>query len=200
MRQNIIAIGREFGSGGHIVAQRLAEHYGIPLYSKEMLAEIAKDGEYSEDVLERFDEKPVNLVFIPTPMGTNNISLEQGVALSEFNFLRKKADVEKESFVVLGRCAEEILSENPNLTSIFILSDKESKIKRIMEREGLDEKQAANKMKKVDKMRKTYHNFYSENKWGDSRAYDLCINTSKTGIDNAVNLIIQYVNARKNMA
>lgn len=195
MKQIIIAIGREFGSGGHVVAEKLAEHYNIPLYSKQLLSEVAKDGKYSEEILERFDEKPMNIAFIPAPIGGNSVSLEQGVAISQFNFLRKKANQEKESFVVVGRCAEDILADNPNVVSAFILGNKECKMKRVMEREGLDEKQALNKMKKVDKMRKTYHNFYCENKWGDSRTYDLCINTSKVGIDEAAELIRHYIDS-----
>lgn len=195
MKQIIIAIGREFGSGGHVVAEKLAEHYNIPLYSKQLLSEVAKDGKYSAEILERFDEKPMNIAFIPAPIGGNSVSLEQGVAISQFNFLRKKANQEKESFVVVGRCAEDILADNPNVVSAFILGNKECKMKRVMEREGLDEKQALNKMKKVDKMRKTYHNFYCENKWGDSRTYDLCINTSKVGIDEAAELIRHYIDS-----
>ena len=195
MKQIIIAIGREFGSGGHVVAEKLAEHYNIPLYSKQLLSEVAKDGKYSAEILERFDEKPMNIAFIPAPIGGNSVSLEQGVAISQFNFLRKKANQEKESFVVVGRCAEDILADNPNVVSAFIFGNKECKMKRVMEREGLDEKQALNKMKKVDKMRKTYHNFYCENKWGDSRTYDLCINTSKVGIDEAAELIRHYIDS-----
>lgn len=197
MGQIIIAVGREFGSGGHILAQKLAEHYHIPLYNKELLTEVAKDGEYSKEVLERFDEKPMNLAFIPVPVGGTTVSLEQGVAISQFNFLRKKANEEKESFVVVGRCAEEMLADNPNMVSIFVLGNKECKMKRVMEREGLDEKAALNKMKKVDKLRKTYHNFYCDVKWGDSRGYDLCINTSRVDIDTAVNMIIQYIDSKQ---
>lgn len=197
MRQIVIALGREFGSGGHIIAQKLAQHYNIPLYSKELLSELAKDGNYSKEVLERFDEKPMNIAFIPVPISGTTVSMEQDIAIKQFNFLQKKANEEKESFVVVGRCAEEILSDNPNLVSVFILGDKEAKIKRVMEREGLDEKAALAKMKKNDKMRKTYHNFYCENKWGDSRSYDICIKTGKVDIDTATAMIIKYIDSRK---
>lgn len=197
MRQIIIALGREFGSGGHIVAQKLAEHYNIPLYNKELLTELAKEGEYSQEVLERFDERPMNIAFTPIPIGGNSMSLEQGVAISQFNYIRKKANEDKESFVIVGRCADEILADNPNMVSVFILGDKECKKQRVMDREGLDEKAALAKMKKVDKMRKTYHNFYCENKWGDSRGYGVCINTSKIDFDTAVRMIVQYVDNRK---
>lgn len=196
MRQIVIAIGREFGSGGHVIAQKVAEHYNIPLYSKELLSELEKDGEYSREVLERFDEKPVNITFIPVPIGGSTISFEQEVAVKQFNFLRKKANEDKESFVVVGRCADEILEENPNLISVFILGDKDSKAKRVMEREGVDEKTALLRMKKNDKMRKTYHNFYCEHKWGDSRSYDICIKTGKINLDAAADMIIRYVDSR----
>lgn len=197
MRQIVIALGREFGSGGHIVAQKLAQHYDIPLYSKELLSELAKDGNYSREVLERFDEKPMNIAFIPVSMGGMTVSMEQDIAIKQFNFLQKKANEDKESFVVVGRCAEEILADNPNLVSVFILGDKEAKMKRVMERERLDEKAALAKMKKVDKMRKTYHNFYCENKWGDSRSYDICIKTGNVDLDVAADIIIKYIDSRK---
>lgn len=196
MRQIVIALGREFGSGGHIIAEKLAKHYNISLYSKELLKEIAKDGAYSHEMLERFDEKPLNIAFIPVPIGGTTVSMEQDIAIKQFNFLQKKANEDKESFVVVGRCADEILANNSNLVSVFILGDKESKMKRVMEREGLDEKVALNKMKKIDKMRKTYHNFYCENKWGDSRSYDICIKTGKIDVDTAVDMIVKYIDAR----
>ena len=198
MKQIIIAIGREFGSGGHLVAKKLAEHYNIPLYSKELLDEVAKDGRYSKEVLERFDEKPMNFAFIPVPAGGTTISLEQDIAIRQFNFIRKKANEEKESFVIVGRCAEEILSDNPNMISAFILGDKDTKTKRVMEREGVDEKTALNMMKKMDKMRKVYHNFYCEIKWCDSRTYDICIKIGKVDVDTATDMIIKYIDSRDN--
>lgn len=194
MKQIIISIGREFGSGGHIIAKSLAEHYNIPLYNKEILYEIAKKNGYSEQVVERYDERPINLGFMPFPVAGGVISIEQEIALKQFEFMKKKAD-NNESFVILGRCADEVLADNPNLVRIFITGDKESKILRVMEREGLDRKQAETKMKKMDKMRKTYHNFYCESKWGDSRGYDICINTTRIDYDTAKNIVAQYVDS-----
>ena len=182
MKQIVIAIGREFGSGGLKVAEMVAEHYNIPLYHKQLLDEVAKEGEYSREVVEKYDEKPINLTFMPIPLGGVTTSIEQDVAIKEFNMLRKRANEENESFVVVGRCADEILADNPNLTKVFILGDTESKAKRVMERDGIDKKAALSKMKKRDKVRKTYHNFYCENKWGDSRAYDLCISTANISL------------------
>lgn len=197
MKQVIIALGREFGSGGHIVAQKLAEHYDIPLYDKELLSELAKQGDYSKEVLERFDERPINLTFMPIPIAGSATSIEQEIAIKQFAFLRKKANEEKKSFVVVGRCADEILADNPNLTRVFVTGDKESKMRRVMEREGLDEKGALTRMKKADKIRKTYHNFYCENKWGDSRGYDLCISTDGRTPEAVADVIVRYIEAKK---
>ena len=150
MKQIIISVGREFGSGGHIVAQKIAEHYDIPIFNKELLEEMARKEGYSEKALEKYDEKPVNFGFMPLPYAGGNIPIEQEIAMKQFEFIKNKADA-GESFVIVGRCADEILAYNPNLVSVFITGDRESKIARVMDREGLDRKQAVNKMKRMDK-------------------------------------------------
>lgn len=192
----IISVGREFGSGGHEIAERLSKHYNIPLYDKEIFDHVEEKGAISKDVARYFDEKPVNPIFYPVMMDGSNLPLEQTIANHIFDFIRTKG--ETESFVIVGRCADYVLRENPNTISIFILGDREAKCKRVMEKYGLDEKAAYSKMKKADKMRKTYHNFYSDGKWGDSRSYDICVNSTKLGIDLTVDSLIAYIdNARK---
>ena len=79
------------------------------------------------------------------------------------------------------------------MISIFVLGDKEAKCKRVMEKYGLDEKAAYNRMRREDKMRKTYHNFYADGKWGDSRSYDICINSSTLGMDKTLETLIAYI-------
>ncbi|MDE5779256.1 MAG: cytidylate kinase-like family protein [Lachnospiraceae bacterium] len=195
-KQIIISVGREFGSGGHEIAERLSKHYNIPLYDKEIFDHVEEKGAISKDVARYFDEKPVNPIFYPVMMDGSNLPLEQTIANHIFDFIRTKG--ETESFVIVGRCADYVLRENPNTISIFILGDREAKCKRVMEKYGLDEKAAYSKMKKADKMRKTYHNFYSDGKWGDSRSYDICVNSTKLGIDLTVDSLIAYIdNARK---
>lgn len=196
--QVIITVGREFGSGGHELAARLAEHYGIPLYDKEIFEHVEEKGSIRADVAKHFDERPVNPMFYPTMLDGGYMSLEQTVANHIFDFIRTKGEKEKESFVIVGRCAEYVLRDNPNLVSIFVLGDKQAKIKRVMEKYGLDEKAAYNRMKREDKLRKTYHNFYAEGKWGDSRSYDLCINSSRLGMDGSFEALVAYIDlARK---
>lgn len=192
-KQIIIAIGREFGSGGHEIAERLAKHYQIPLYDKEIFEHIQEKGSISQEVAMHFDEKPINPVFYPVMFDGNHLPLEQTVANYVFDFIRTKA--ERESFVIVGRCAEYVLRENPNMISVFVLGEKEEKCKRVMEKYNLDEKAAYSRMRKEDKMRKVYHNFYADGKWGDSRCYDLCINSSTLGMEKTLDTIIHYVDA-----
>lgn len=195
MKQIIISIGREFGSGGHVVAEKLAKHYEITYYNDQFLKEVAKEGNFAEEVVEKYDEKPMNFALASMALGNGGMSLEQDIAIKQFNVLKEKAE-KGESFVVVGRCADEILSEYDCMTSVFVLSDMDSKVNRIMDREGLSEKEAINKMKKMDKMRKMYHNFYCESKWGDSRTYDICVKTNNKNIDIVVDMIIKYIDGK----
>ena len=192
-KQLIISVGREFGSGGHEIAERLAKHYDIPLYDKEIFDHVQEKGSINADVAKYFDEKPVNPIFYPVSMDGSYLPLEQTVANHIFDFIRTKGDKEKESFVIVGRCAEYVLRDNPNVISLFILGDKDVKRRRVMKKYQLDEKGALNRMRKEDKMRKTYHNFYADGKWGDSRSYDLCVNSSTLGIDKTVESLIAYI-------
>lgn len=194
-KQIIISVGREFGSGGHEIAERLAKHYNIPLYDKEIFDHVEEKGSISADVAKYFDEKPVNTMFYPMSFDGSYIPLEQTVANHIFDFIRTKGEQEQQSFVIVGRCAEYVLRDNPNMISLFILGDREVKMKRVMEKYDLDEKGALNRMKKADKMRKTYHNFYADGKWGDSRSYDLCVNSSTLGIDKTLETLITYIDA-----
>lgn len=195
-KQMILAIGREFGSGGHEIAERLATHYGIPLYDRKLIDAVADDGMISPAVVEQYDEKPLSLFFRPVPGDAVTLSMEQQIALRTFSFLNRQATARLESFVVVGRCAEAFLAGNPALTSIFILGDEEAKAARVMEKYGLDRATALRKMKRTDKMRKSYHNFYCEQSWGDSRTYDLCINSSRLGIDRTVEALIGLLDIR----
>lgn len=192
-KQIIISVGREFGSGGHEIAEGLAKHYNIPLFDKEIFEHIEENESISAEVAQFFDEKPVSPIFYPVMMDGSNLPLEQAVANHIFNFIRIKGDKEKQSFVIVGRCAEYVLRDNPNMISVFVLGDRETKCQRVMKKYDLDEKAALNLMRKEDKMRKTYHNFYADGKWGDSRSYDICINSSTLGVDKTLETLITYI-------
>lgn len=190
-KQLIISVGREFGSGGHIVAAKLAEHFGIELLDSNIIAEVAKQNNTSEEYLRKYDESARNMFFSRTINGFSN-SPEDIIAQMQFDYIKKKAEA-GESFVVIGRCSDYILRENPALIRVFILGDEEAKIKRTAEREGISEDKAKALMEQADKRRKYFHNTHSENKWGDSRSYDMTVNSSKLGLDGTAELIIKYI-------
>ncbi len=190
-KQLIISVGREFGSGGHIVAANLAKHFGLTLLDSNILADIAKEKHTSEEYLRKYDESARNLFFSRTVNGFSN-SPEEIVAQMQFDYIKSKADA-GESFVVIGRCADYILRDNPALIKIFILGDEDAKIKRTMERENLSEDKAKSRMEQCDKRRKYFHNTHTENKWGDSRSYDITVNSSKLGIDGTTELLVKYI-------
>lgn len=193
-KQLIITVGREFGSGGHIIAVKLAEHFGIQLLDSNILAEVAKKSNASEEYLKKYDESARNLFFSRTVNGFSN-SPEEIIAQMQFDYIKHKADA-GESFVVIGRCADYILRENPALVRVFVLGDTEAKIKRTAEREGISEEKAKIRMEQADKRRKYFHNTHSENKWGDSRSYDITVNSSKLGLDSTAELLIKYIELR----
>lgn len=190
-RQLIISVGREFGSGGHIVAANLAKHFGFPLLDSNILSDIAKEKNTSEDFLRKYDESARNLFFSRTVNGFSN-SPEEVVAQMQFDYIKSKADA-GESFVVIGRCSDYILRGNPGLVRVFILGDEEAKVKRVMERENLSEDKARGLMEQSDKRRKYFHNTHSDNKWGDSRSYDITVNSSKLGLEGTSELIVKYI-------
>lgn len=194
--QVIISISREFGSGGRAIAQNVAKSLNLPLYDRNILSEISnEDGNSYEDFAE-YDEKPRNPVLTRTVRGQCN-SVAQLVAEMQFDFLRDKAK-QGESFVVLGRCSEEILKEFDGLISIFIRGDEAAKLARVMEQYDLSESKAAAKIKKHDRTRRQYHNSYSTGKWGEAGSYDLCINSSKLGIDKTTDELLHYIQSRTN--
>ena len=193
-KQLIITVGREFGSGGHIIAVKLAEHFGIQLLDSNILAEVAKKSNASEEYLKKYDESARNLCFSRTVNGFSN-SPEEIIAQMQFDYIKQKSD-SGESFVVIGRCADYILRENPALVRVFVLGDTEAKIKRTAEREGISEDKAKIRMEQADKRRKYFHNTHSENKWGDSRSYDITVNSSKLGLDSTAELLIKYIELR----
>ena len=189
--QMIISISREYGSCGHEVAELVAKALGIALYDRNLLDAVAKEKDMSADKLRKFDEKPRNLLMTRNVNGYSN-AMEDVVAQMQFEYLQKKA-AEGESFVVVGRCAETALKEYEDLVKVFVMGDEQVKTGHIMKKFGLSEAEAQTKMTRHDTKRKAYHNRYSDNKWGDLRGYDLCVNSSKLGVRNTAKVIVEYV-------
>ena len=195
-KQLIISVGREFGSGGHVIAEELAKRFNIPLYDDNLLMQIAKEKNLESGDLAKYDEKPKNRLFYRTVNGHSN-SPQENVANMQFDYLRKMAE-EGKSFVIVGRCSETKLKEFPGLVSIFILGDKDVKARRIMEKYELIEEEAKQLMQREDWGRKSYHNYYCKGKWGDSRNYDFSINSSRLGIEKTTDIIEAFIKEKHN--
>lgn len=193
--QIIISIGREFGSAGHEIAEKLSEDFHLPLYDYNLLRKIAQEKNVCVKNLEPYDEVPKKGFGSRTVRGYSN-SPQENIAYMQFQFLKKKA-AEGQSFIVVGRCSEEALREYPGLITFFILGDMPCKIERISKLYQLSEEQAAALILEQDKKRKTYHNYFCEGKWGDSRNYELSINSSKLGVNTTLEIIKDYIRERK---
>ena len=193
-KQLIISIGREFGCGGHVIAEALARKFALPLYDNNLLDQIAEEKNVGQEQLRKYDERPRNKLFSRTVRGYSN-SMQENVANMQFDFLKRKA-ASGESFVVVGRCAETVLKGYDGLISIFVLGDKDAKLKRIKKLYRLSEEDARHLIDREDWQRKSYHNYYCKCKWGDSRNYDLSINSSRLGIERTVDMLETYTRAR----
>ena len=194
MGQLIISVGREFGSGGRVIAEELARRFDIPIYDRHLITEIAEKTGLSPEEIEKYNENPKHRIFSRNVRGYSN-SIEDNIAEMQFDFIRKKAE-SGESFVVVGRCSESKLKGFDGLVSLFILADTDKKIERVMKVYELDEEQAKEFIIKKDKKRKRYHNYHCSGDWGDSRLYDLCINSSRLGIDGTIDILENYIKAR----
>lgn len=192
--QIIISINREYGSGGHIIAEMLAKEMELPLYDRNLLDELAKEKGIDAEHYEEFDEKPHNPMLSRSVRGYSN-SFEKHLAEMQFEFLNEKAE-SGESFVIVGRCSETVLKEYKGLISIFVLADRVDKVARIQDKYGLSQADALAKINRHDRHRKFYHNSYSSCRWGDSRGYDLCVNSSRLGIEGTAEMLKLYIEKR----
>lgn len=192
--QLILALGREFGSGGHEIARILAERFQLPLLEENMLDHIAQQRGMNPTVLARYDESPRTQLFSRTVNGYSNAP-QATVAEMQFEYLRSRARA-GESFLVVGRCAEEVLRDYPGLISVFVLADTEFKKRRTMSRDNTSAEEALALMARRDKQRKTYHNQFCKGKWGDARNYDLTVNSARLGVEGTADMLEYYIRTR----
>lgn len=199
----VITIGRQFGSGGREIGEKLAKYFDIKFYNKELLTRAAKESGFCEEMITSHDERPTNsflynLVMDTYSFGYNSSSfmdmpISHKVFLAQFDTIKKIAD--EGPCVIVGRCADYALSEYQNCLHIFIHADEKSKIERIMRKydDINTEQKARDMMIKKDKQRQSYYNYYSSKKWGRADSYDLSINSGILGEDGTVKLLVQYI-------
>lgn len=200
MGKIILTIGRQYGSGGREIGQKLASAFGINYYDKELMAEAAKSSGLSREFFEKADEKVASSLAYAYSVGFPYMGLftpyadvlsNDGLFKFQSEAIRKIAD--KGSCVMVGRCADYILRDYPKCYSVFIHNTKENRIKRIMDAQHVTEEQAKELMIKTDKSRAAYYNYYTNKAWGVAASYDLSINVAVLGIDTTVSFIKNFV-------
>ncbi len=192
-KQLIISIGREYGSRGHQIGEKLAAKLGIDLYDRNLLDEVAVQNGADAKELSKYDEKPRRFFSSRTVRGYSN-SPAVNVAELQFALLKSKA-ADGDSFVVIGRCSDEIFKGIADCVSIFITADPMDKLARIMVHRQFNQKEAEKAIARHDKNRAAYHDYFCKKPWGKANTYDLCVNMSKMGVDGTVDFLFNYVNA-----
>lgn len=203
----IITIGRQFGSGGKEIAEKLGESLQIPVYDKEMLAVAAKDSGICQELFECHDEKPTNSFLYSLVMDTYSMGyspnaymdmpINHKVFLAQFDAIKKLAN--EGPCVLVGRCADYALDSYDNCLSVFIHANLDARIRRIARMYDLTDAKAKDLILKTDKKRATYYNYYTNKKWGAAESYELCLDSSKLGIVGATEAILSFLNLRNHI-
>lgn len=204
MDKYIITIGRQFGSGGRSIGQKIAEKLDIHFYDKELISIAAKESGTDPEIFKDVDEKAANSLLYSLSTGMygfgsgfsamGDLPVNDKLYLLQHKIIKEIA--EKESCVIVGRCADYVLRENPNCVNIFIYADMAFRKEQSVKKHGIDEARAEHIINKTDKSRANYYSFYSGQKWGMAENYDLCINSSKLSEEKIVDLIIDYIKSR----
>lgn len=202
-RNLVISIGRECGSGGHEIGEKLAAHYGIKLYDKNLIEVLAQKSNQDPNKLAKLEERVKSSIF-PVKKGgfsgqrtmlMNKLTEEDKLYLQEAALLKEMAATE--SFVIVGRAANAILDGLDNVVQLYVYADEEFKLPRVKEFYHLDtDKEAKKKMEQVDKARRDYFNYYSDMIWGSSDGHDFMINSGVFGIDETVRIIIDLIDRK----
>lgn len=190
----IIAIGREFGSGGKHIGRALAKELGVNLYDRNIVEKVAEELDVETEHLMKYAKKKRRHFFHKSVKG-HTTSFEDHVANLQFDYIRKLG-ASDESFVIVGRCADEILKGYDGVISIFVKGDREYRIGRVMKQFDLSREDAIKKMDRHDRTRKYYHDRFCEGKWGEVDTYDLCIDATHFGTEGTADFIREYIRRR----
>ncbi|HOL28934.1 MAG TPA: cytidylate kinase-like family protein [Paludibacteraceae bacterium] len=198
----VINIGRQLGSGGHLIGQGIARELGISFYDKELIQIASQESGLAKEFLEQLDEKKGQGFF------RGMFGLRNSIMIDEYYFndnypssemlFKIQSDVirslaEKQSCVFVGRCADYVLKDHPRAVNIFITADLPDRITRVCRNQKMTEEKAMDYIKKMDKKRADYYNYYTDKQWGAAASYHLCINSSALGIEETISYIIEFV-------
>lgn len=195
----VITVGRQYGSGGREIGTKLAERFGITYYDDLLLKKAAQESGLCEELFHSFDERPKSFLYSialdPYSFSMSHInskgSIEQQVYLATYDTIKKLAD--EGPCVLIGRCADYALKDRTDVVNLFITAPLPSRIERVAKRNGISPDEAKDRIRKTDKSRAAYYNFYSAKEWGDAKSYDLCIDSSLLGIEGTVDLLTEML-------
>lgn len=195
MKNIIITVGRQFGSGGKCIADILGQRLGIPVYDSELISKAAQDSGFSAELFMQSDEKRRLISFSSIFEGafsseTENYMSDKGLFKMQSETIRRIA--EQGSAIIVGRCSDYILRDHDNILNIFLTSPVEVRTKRVMERMGIDSEAAADLIESKDKGRAEYYNYYTFGNWGIAETYHLCIDSSILGFEGTADFIIDF--------
>jgi len=192
-RNIVITIAREYGSGGRYIGKLVAEKLGIKLYDKEFVKKVAEETGLSEEFIKNNEQKRDALADLNNGyyFGLNNAD---ELFLKESEIIKNTA--EKESCVIVGRCADFILNDRKDVTKVFIYSNMENKVKRATEFYGLDKAKAEKEITRINKLRANHYKHYTEKEWNNPNNYDICINSDTLGVEKSADLICEIVNKK----
>ena len=204
MEKSIITISREYGSGGRKIGEILAQELGVPFYNREIIQLAAEKIGVSAGFIEESDERIPNtflhnltyttytsydyIAMYDTPV-TDKVYLAQSTIIKEL--------ASQGSCVIVGRCADYVLRDDPALITVFIRSMLEDRVNRAVEEYELSTEKAVETVKKIDKSRKNYYKYYTNRSWGNVDNFDLAINSSFTGVEGAVAIIKTMLSIKK---
>lgn len=203
----IAAIGRQYGSGGREIGEMLSEMMGVPFFDRELIAIAAEKSGVSKDVYSHIDETATNSLLYALSTGAytfsshfttvSDLPLNDKLYIIQTNLIK---DIVRQngSCVIVGRCADYILKDDPRCASFFIHAPMKDRIARIMEKENLSAAQAESRIIKTDKKRANYYNFYTNRDWGDINNYELSINSAALGKKKTAEFIFEYIKKREN--
>lgn len=186
----IITISREYGSGGRYVGKLVADKLGIKLYDKEFITKVAKETGLSEEYIENNEQKRDVLDTINNGYYFGLTNCDE-MYLKEAELIKEVAN--KESCVIIGRCADFILQDKENVIKVFVYSNMKDKIKRATEIYGFDKTKAEKEIKRIDKLRANHYKYYTEKEWNNYANYDMCINSDALGVEKTADLICEMI-------
>lgn len=193
----VIVIGREYGSGGREIAEKLATRLGLPCYDKLIIDRIARNTNFSDEMIKSLDENEKNMAnfVFNTYYGGMVSDISESVAIKvhveRYNVIREMA--KNGSCIIVGRAADDMLRKDHNVFSIFVCASYENRVERVMERNNIDRKQAEKRIKKTDKTRADFYNKNSTRKWGVASTYDVCVRSDLLGVDETVEQLAAFI-------